>query len=430
MDILVDFKNYDCEETIFKRTASRAIISDGEKYLMITSKYGDYKFPGGGQERGEELVDTLIREMQEETGYIVIKDTIEKYGKVRERRKKKNNVMEMDSYYYFCEVQSEAGERNLDEYEEEYEYQNVWITLQEALEKNKQITDFDACPWIIREIKVMERLINEQYFDRSILPCLPDTMKALLHKKNFEMDSIGMSHSNIFNFENDLVLKAERKSEISNGEYQMMNWLKGKLPVPKVVDLYSDSTNNYLLMTKLNGRMASDLAPIENGETIAELLAKGLKKLWKVHIEDCPRVINLDYKLELALNRVENNLVDIANTEPETFGADGFANPMELYTYLQVNRPEEEKVLIHGDYCLPNIFFENGEVSGYLDLGFCGVGDKWQDIALAVRSMKHNLAETGKIEHYPSAYRTFFEKLGITPNEEKIRYYILLDELF
>ncbi|GEM_PF-244353 len=430
MDILVDFKNYDREETIFKRTASRAIISDGKKYLLITSKYGDYKFPGGGQDKGENLVDTLIREIQEETGYFIKKNSIEKYGRVRERRKKKDNVMEMDSYYYFCKVEPEAGERSLDAYEEAYEYQNVWVTLQEALEKNKQITDLDACPWIIREIKVMEKLINEQYFSENILQHLPDAMKTLLHKKDFEMDSIGMSQSNVFIFENDLVLKAERKSEISNGEYQMMNWLNGKLPVPEVVDFYSDSTNNYLLMTKLKGKMASTITTIENGEILAILLAKGLKKLWKVNIDGCPRVTNLDYKLDLALNNVENNLVNMANTQSETFGTDGFATPMELYTYLQVNRPKEEKVLIHGDYCLPNLFFEDGELSGYLDLGFCGVGDKWQDIALAVRSMKHNLAETGKIEDYSSAYRTFFEELGIAPDEEKIRYYILLDELF
>lgn len=163
LDILIDFKNYNTEQFIFKRTASRAIISDRDKYLMITSKYGDYKFPGGGQEVGEDLVDTLIREIQEETGYYIIKNSIEKYGKVLEKRKgKRDDVMEMDSHYYFCMVEPEAGDRNLDEYEEEYEYQVVWMTLPEAIEKNKQITNLDACPWIVRDIKVMEKLINEQ----------------------------------------------------------------------------------------------------------------------------------------------------------------------------------------------------------------------------------------------------------------------------
>lgn len=430
LDILIDFKNYDSEQTIFKRTASRAIISDGEKYLMITSKYGDYKFPGGGQEEGENLVDTLIREVQEETGYHVIKNTVEKYGKVRERRKKRIDVMKMDSHYYFCKVEPEAGKKNLDEYEKEYEYQVVWVTLEEAIENNKQITDLDACPWNIREIRVMERLLKEQYFHKNVLQHLPVTMKTLLQGKNFEVDSIGKSASDVFIFENDLVLKAENKSHTSDGEYEMMQWLKGKLPVPNVVDFYSDSEKNYILMTRLKGKMACDPSVTQDVQVMAKLLAKGLQKLWEVNIGDCPRVIDLDYKLDLALYNIENNLVDMSNVEPETFGAEGFANPMELYAYLLANLPEEEKILIHGDYCLPNIFFMNGEISGYLDLGFCGIGDKWQDIALAVRSMKHNLVETGKGDDYPAAYRIFFEELGIAPDEEKMRYYILLDELF
>ncbi|MBQ8395417.1 MAG: hypothetical protein IJX54_00285, partial [Oscillospiraceae bacterium] len=60
-----------------------------------------------------------------------------------------------------------------------------------------------------------------------------------------------------------------------------------------------------------------------------------------------------------------------------------------------------------------------------------GVGDKWRDIALCYRSLKHNFDGTygGKV------YTDFdadmlFDALGIEKNEEKFRYYILLDELF
>lgn len=130
------------------------------------------------------------------------------------------------------------------------------------------------------------------------------------------------------------------------------------------------------------------------------------------------------------MENIKNNQVCKEDLEPDTFGPEGFSNPMALYEYLQANRPEEENVLIHGDYCLPNVFFENQEVSGFLDLGYCGVGDKWQDIALAVRSLHHNLEEIGKEEEYQALYQIFFEELGIEAEEEKIRYYILLDELF
>ncbi|MGN0355627.1 MAG: phosphotransferase [Muricoprocola sp.] len=30
----------------------------------------------------------------------------------------------------------------------------------------------------------------------------------------------------------------------------------------------------------------------------------------------------------------------------------------------------------HGDFCLPNVFFKDGRVEGFIDLGDTGVGDK------------------------------------------------------
>ncbi len=431
MEILIDLKNYNNESTVFKRTAARGIIKNADRYLLIFSKYGDYKFPGGGSEKGEALEDTLIREVKEETGYQVIKESIYGYSKVLERRKGEyEDIIEMDSHYFICEVYDEIGTRNLDQYEKEYDYQTIWLTLEEAIEKNRKFKDYDKCPWIIRDTKIMEILLNEKYIKELIYPYIPIEMKELIEGHYFDMDKIGCSESDIFIFDNDLVLKAEPKRSESDGEYQMMEWLMGKLPVPQIVKFYTNGKKNYLLMTKLKGKMACDPSIIQDLDNMARLLSKGLKKLWQVDVKECPRIINLDYKLKRALDRVINNEVDIDGAEPEIFGEEGFETPMALYEYLRDNRPVEEYVLIHGDYCLPNIFFENNEVSGYLDLGYCGIGDKWQDIALAVRSIRYNLEVVGKEAEYSKVYNIFFEELGIEPDEEKIRYYRLLDELF
>lgn len=277
---------------------------------------------------------------------------------------------------------------------------------------------------------------NPDLLFKSVYPVIPDDMKMQIKNHSFDMDSIGCSGSSIFLFDNNLVLKVERKREESDGEYQMLKWLgssevgPGKLPVPIIKSFYSDGKMNYLLMTKLKGRMACDPFVMENREEMVRLLAQGLLKLWETDITNCPRKIDLDYKLERALYRINNNMVDINDTEPETFGPEGFESPYALYEYLRDNRPEEEYVLTHGDYCLPNVFFDQGEISGYLDLGYCGIADKWQDIALAVRSIRFNLEETGKEKEYKPLCRIFFDELGIEPDEEKIRYYILLDELF
>ena len=77
-----------------------------------------------------------------------------------------------------------------------------------------------------------------------------------------------------------------------------------------------------------------------------------------------------------------------------------------------------------------NVFFEDGKVSGFIDLGDAGIADRWYDIALGYRSLKHNVDG-----HYGKVYEgidpdELFTKLGLIPDWEKIRYYILLDELF
>lgn len=162
MELTIDLKNYEPGDTVSRRTAARGIIRRGENYLLIFSRYGDYKFPGGGMEDGESLEETLIREVKEETGYQVIKESISKYGQVLERRKGEgNSILEMDSHYYVCEIREEAGERNLDEYEKEYDYQIVWNPLKEAFENNNRIIGKKECPWAAREAKVMQLMIEE-----------------------------------------------------------------------------------------------------------------------------------------------------------------------------------------------------------------------------------------------------------------------------
>ncbi len=80
------------------------------------------------------------------------------------------------------------------------------------------------------------------------------------------------------------------------------------------------------------------------------------------------------------------------------------------------------------------IFGRNDKVTGYIDLGKMGIADRWCDIAICYRSLSHNFS--GKYGEYVdvtcSEYdeMQFFRELGIEPDWEKIRYYILLDELF
>ena len=259
---------------------------------------------------------------------------------------------------------------------------------------------------------------------------LPTKIKKMIEGMTYQVDDIGKSDSRVYILDK-MVLKIEKRNIRNDETIEVMKALEGKIPLPKVICYEFDENYQYLLMSKINGKMACDEYYLENPEKLLHVLSDTLKMLWSLDIKSCPRNRDLDAELIEAKYRVENNLVDLNDVEPSTFSKDGFKNPLELLEWLKNNKPTYETVVSHGDFCLPNIFIENGKLSGLIDLGDTGVGDKWRDIALCYRSLRNNFNGTygGKV------YENFnpdmlFEYLGIKPNYDKIKYYLLLDELF
>lgn len=162
----IDFQDYGKTNKTQIRHASRAIVYNGEKILMIHSlKNGDYKLPGGGQKVFENQTQALIRETKEETGFDVVESSIKEFGYVEEIRQSifdKNGLFKMISSYYFCEIDSSDGKRNLDEYEALYQYVPVFVNINKALKANSKITNLIDFPWIKRENLVLNLLLTKQ----------------------------------------------------------------------------------------------------------------------------------------------------------------------------------------------------------------------------------------------------------------------------
>jgi aminoglycoside phosphotransferase/GNAT superfamily N-acetyltransferase len=268
---------------------------------------------------------------------------------------------------------------------------------------------------------VMRKTLHDQ------IP-LPDELSMRLLGFTCIKDHIGCSSAGVFRYEREneiLYLKIAAADDEIRHEHDILNWLKGKLPVPEVLHYCERSDKAFLLMTAVDGFMACDCpedvvhAPIP--QTV-KLLADGLLMLQAVDTCDCPFINTLDYKLKAALYNIEHDLVDMDGFED----GNDFDTPMALYQWLCENRPTEDLAFTHGDYCLPNIFINDSEVTGFIDMGRGGIADKWQDIALCVRSLGYNLRHAEQQEYID----LLFSHLGIKPDEEKNRYYILLDELF
>lgn len=294
--------------------------------------------------------------------------------------------------------------------------------------ENNALFNAPTVPDIVTDSPILKWLETAKLQGRIELP--DGKVEIAIEVIGAEEDTIGMSDSSVLVYE-DKVIKIEKFCEESDREYKIMQWLKDKLPVPEVLCRGKDKEKNYLVMSRLSGKMSCDEEYMRQPGVLAEALAEGLKMFWKVDVSDCPYSSDLDEKLRMAKYKVEHGLVDVDNVEPDTFGPEGFENPQALLDWLIENRPEEELVFSHGDYCLPNVFLKDGKVSGFLDLGRAGVADKYQDIALCYRSFLHNYeGKYGGGSYGDVNPEIVFEKLGMKPDWEKIKYYILLDELF
>ncbi len=258
---------------------------------------------------------------------------------------------------------------------------------------------------------------------------IPGEIQDIIGKKCGNISNIGLSGASVYIYD-DMVLKVQPDNAEADREYNMMRWLNGKLPVPKIVEHVKTNKLSFLLMSKCLGKMACDNEFMKQPEYQAKLLAAALHEVWQINWKDCPYKNTLEDKLKQAEYNVANNLVDIDDCEPDTYSKDGFKAPEALLYWLQCNRPDEDLVISHGDFCLPNILFDNNRLTGLIDLGRCGVADKWCDIALCYRSIKDNYM--GRYDRKWPGYseQYLFDVLQIKPDWEKIRYYILLDELF
>jgi len=244
--------------------------------------------------------------------------------------------------------------------------------------------------------------------------------------KNFEIkkNSVGQSTANIYqciSYNKTYFLKIDSKDGELYNENISIKWLSDKVPVPNIIEWDSDQKNDYLLTSKINGLMLCDDYYLANPKLAVSVLSKGLKLLHSIDINNCEIKNNLDSKLLLAKANIQKKLVDIDNWEEET--KNQFSSPDLLLEYLYDTKPKEDLVFTHGDYCLPNIFGLGDEITGFIDLGRAGISDKWQDIALCIRSLRHNFNSN----EYDDL---LLGELGIEKDMDKFNYYILLDEFF
>lgn len=240
-----------------------------------------------------------------------------------------------------------------------------------------------------------------------------------------ERVSIGRSTSSVYRLakqgEPTLFLKvaAVDDAEELRTECDRLQWLATRASVPRVLEFRIEGSSAYLLTEALPGSDAVG-ASRSLWSWISAEVATQLRRLHSLDAEECPFDRMLDRVIPLAATRAASGLVDESDFDAERGGC----SAMELLDSLYRERPGFEDIVVtHGDPCLPNIIFDDDSFSGFVDCGRSGRADRYQDLALAHRSIERNFGR--------SLAEDFLRAYGLERvDTKKLSYYRLLDEFF
>jgi aminoglycoside phosphotransferase len=197
---------------------------------------------------------------------------------------------------------------------------------------------------------------------------LPLNISKRINNPEWTKISIGCSAAHVFRFSaNDggvTYLKVIDKSSMQSlqSEYVILKWLQGKLPVPKVIEYLIEADREILWITEIPGLHAAEPKWADQLPLMVKLLAKGLKEIHSINVNDCPFHKNVYLRVQEAEQNMKAGLVDEDDLDVKRNGK----KTIDLFHELITSIPDhEDLVFTHGDYCLPNIIINESNLSGF-----------------------------------------------------------------
>ncbi|MFP4287000.1 MAG: phosphotransferase [Candidatus Izemoplasmataceae bacterium] len=247
----------------------------------------------------------------------------------------------------------------------------------------------------------------------------PKAIKAFIGESPLKSFNQGQSLATLYQFENDdqaYVLKIQPTSDESHQEATMLDILSKKTLAPKIFISASYEKNHYIIMEKHKDQTLESLMHTKPIDKIIDIALDGLNQLASLNDLKLPRY-SLEKRLQDAYYNIKSGYVKRLDETPYTAP---YKDPMALYHYLVANMPSETNSFVHGDYCLDNILTDGTKVTGFIDLGRSGMSDIYQDLALLIRELS---------DYDIDILKKISEKL-FPIDQDKLNYYLLLDELF
>lgn len=257
---------------------------------------------------------------------------------------------------------------------------------------------------------------------------LPVALAQRLSDYRWSRDTVGESGDAVYRLHKpgatpDLFLKHAPKTSAQDvaGEMLRLRWLSDHIPVPVFEAFFATPDEAWLLTTALPGQTAYEVldASPDRALAVVDALAVLLRRLHAIPVERCP--FNSDHRLRLdeARWRMDHGLIDLEDFDEGQVGWTAERVWTEMTRMLPF---APDPVVTHGDFSLDNVLLADDNVARCIDVGRAGIADRYQDIAIAWNC----LGAFGSL-----LQERFLTSYGIAePDYRKIRFHILLDELF
>jgi aminoglycoside phosphotransferase len=144
------------------------------------------------------------------------------------------------------------------------------------------------------------------------------------------------------------------------GERDRLEWLKGRLPVPEVLGFFRAAGDDWLMTREVPGVPLYHRSISWSPSRATRLFGEILRGIHATDATGCP-----------------------------------------------FRTGKRGDILIHGDYCLPNVLVADGRLTGLIDVGRTGLGDPRLDLAAGVWTLQYNFG--------PGHAREFLDAYGAPP---------------
>lgn len=151
---------------------------------------------------------------------------------------------------------------------------------------------------------------------------------------------------------------------------------------------YECGNRDILITRKISGEDLTSDVYLSDPSRLAVNMGQMLRALHETDAEYCPIKDRCSEYLAIFHEGYKTGRFDPSFIDRRL----KISTPDAAYEYVLKNSHLlKNEVLLHGDFCLPNVIFNDWSLSGYIDLGAAGIGDRHIDLFWGAWTLNYNL---------------------------------------